>query len=121
MNHLTPSDLVAIKDLFIFTFIFGLFLSFFIYHFLYGIYKKLVRSINYPDRIKTENGYLYRSIKGTYVSKQRAEEIFLQNKLKRKKYYIAFHTRMLQRLQSSDQERVSTSESGNQNIETSSL
>jgi hypothetical protein len=113
MNHLTPSDLVAIKDLFIFTFIFGLSLSFFIYHFLYGIYKKLARSINYPDRIKTEDGYLYRSIKRTYVSKQRAEELFFQNKLKRRKSYIAFHTRMLQRLQSSEPERVSTSDPQN--------
>ena len=118
MNHLTPSDLNAINQLFAFIVVFACCVGLFFASFIYGIYKKISRNINFPNRIKTEEGYLYRSLNGTYVSKQRCEEILIEKKFKKIDFYIAFHTRILKRLKS---ERVSTSDSGNQNSETSSL
>jgi len=118
MNPLTLNDLNALHQLITFIAIFSCGLGLFFSSILYRLYKKIIRQINFPTRVKTEEGYLYRSIKGTYVSKERLEEILFENKLKRRKFYIAFHRSMLKRLEI---ERVSTSESGNQNSETSSL
>lgn len=118
MNYLTPTDLNAINHLFLFITFFACSVGLFFASFIYRIYKKISRNINFPNRIKTEEGYLYRSINGTYVSKQRCEEILIQKKFKRIDSYIAFHTRILNRLKA---ERVSTSDSRNQNSETSSL
>ena len=118
MNHLTPSDLNAINQLFIFIAVFACGVGLFFASFTYRIYKRILRNINFPHRIKTEEGYLYRSLNGTYVSKQRCEEIMIEKKFKRINFYIDYHTRILKRLKT---ERVSTSDSGNQNSETSSL
>lgn len=118
MNHLTPADLNAINQLFIFIAVFACGVGLFFASFIYAIYKKILRKINFPYRIKTEEGYLYRSLNGTYVSKQRCEEILIEKKFKKIDFYIDFHTRILKRLKS---ERVSTSDSGNQNSKTSSL
>lgn len=118
MNHLTPSDLNAINQLFTFIAVFACGTGLFFASFIYTIYKKISTKINFPHRIKTEEGYLYRSLNGTYCSKQRCEEILIEKKFKKIDFYIAFHTRILKRLKS---ERVSTSDSGNQNSKTSSL
>lgn len=118
MNHLTPSDLNAINQLFISITLISCCLGLFFASFIYSFYKKIERRINFPQRVKTEQGYLYRSQNGTYCSKKRCEEIFIEKKFKKIDFYIAFHTRILKRLKS---ERVSTSDSGNQNSEISSL
>lgn len=118
MNHLTPADLNAINQLFIFIAVFACAIGLFLASYFYTFYKKIERRINFPQRVKTEEGYLYRSQNGTYVSKQRCEEIFIEKKFKKLDFYIAFHTRILKRLKS---ERVSTSDSGNQNPQSSSL
>lgn len=118
MNHLTPSDLNAINQLFIFIAVFACVAGLFFASFFYRCYRKITRQINFPNRIKTEDGYLYRSQNGTYCSKQRCEEILIEKKFKKIDFYIDFHTRILKRLKS---ERVSTSDSGNQNNETSPL
>lgn len=118
MNHLTPSDLNAINQLFIFIVVFACGIGLFFSSYLYRIYRKTIRKINFPNRIKTEQGYLYRSLNGTYCSKQRCEEIMIEKKFKRINFYIDYHTRILKRLKT---ERVSTSDSGNQNSETSSF
>lgn len=112
MNHLTPADLNAINQLFIFIVVFACGIGLFFSSYLYRIYRKIIRKINFPNRIKTEQGYLYRSLNGTYCSKQRCDEIAIQKKFKKIDFYIAFHTRILNRLKT---ERVSTSDSGKQN------
>lgn len=118
MTNLTVNDLNAITQLTVSIISISFFIGIFLVGYVYRFYKKFIRSINFPHRIKTENGYLYRSLHGTYVSKQRSEEIAIQRKFKRLNFYISFHTRILERLKA---ERVSTSDSGNQNKETSSL
>lgn len=118
MNHLTSSDLSAITSMFIDMSLIALIFSFMIVLMIQSIYRKIIRHINFPHRIKTEEGYLYRSVTGLYATKQRCEDILFQKKLKRRKSYIRFHRSMLKRLET---ERVSTSDSGNQNNETSSL
>lgn len=118
MTNLTVNDLNALTQLTISIIFISFFIGIFFVGYVYRFYKKIIRSINFPNRVKTENGYLYRSLNGTYVSKQRSEEIFIQRKFKRLNSSIAFHNRILTRLYA---ERVSTSESGNQNNETSSL
>ena len=74
--------------------------SFVIYGFLNNIFKLAVNLINFPYRIKTEQGYLYRSLNGTYVSKQRVEDIKIERKLKRKNHFIKYHEHVLKRLKS---------------------
>lgn len=98
MNHLTLADLNAINNLFVFITVFACVTGLFFASFIYSIYKKILRNINFPQRVKTEEGYLYRSQNGTYVSKQRCEEIFIEKKFKKIDFYIAFHTRILKRL-----------------------
>lgn len=112
MNHLTPADLSAITSMFINLSILAVFFSLFISFMIISIYRKIIRHINFPHRIKTEEGYLYRSVTGLYATKQRCEDILFEKKLKRRKFYIGFHRSMLKRLET---ERVSTSDSVNKN------
>ncbi|TCB70202.1 hypothetical protein E0H89_16270 [Acinetobacter sp. ANC 3781] len=112
MNHLTPADLSAITSMFINISVIAVIFSLMIVLMIQSIYRKIIRHINFPHRIKTEEGYLYRSVTGLYATKQRCEDILFEKKLKRRKFYIGFHRSMLKRL---DAERVSTSDSDIQN------
>lgn len=96
--NVTPDDLNAIKELLFATFVFGIFLAFMFFGLARIIINKIISRINFPNRIKTEDGYLYRSENGTYVSKQRAEDIRFERKLKNKDRYIRMHEHALKRL-----------------------
>lgn len=80
--NVTPSDLNAINELLFSSFIIGLFFAFIFFGLARLFIKRIISKINYPNRIKTEEGYLYRSLKGTYVSKQRKQDIEMENKLR---------------------------------------
>lgn len=70
---------------------------------LYGIFDKAIRSIirriNFPYKIRTESGYLYRSSTGVYASKERCFELDQVFKIKRKKKWIEHHKRIIARLE----------------------
>lgn len=102
MNYLTPADLLAIQQLAEATIIVSIIISFFFASFIYSLYRKIVRAINVPKRIKTETGYLYRAHNGLYVTKQRKEDLLIDLKLKNKHRYIRHHTYILERLESVD-------------------
>lgn len=75
---------------------------------LYGIFDKAIRSIirriNFPTKIRTETGYLYRSKTGVYCSADRCLEIAFELKLKNRQRAIKHHERILNRLKSFDKE-----------------
>ncbi len=102
MNHLTPADLLAISKLAEGTIIVSTIISLFFAFFIHSLYRKIVRAINVPKRIKTETGYLYRAHNGLYVTKQRKEDLLIDFKLKNKQRYIRHHTYILERLESAD-------------------
>lgn len=74
--------------------------SFLIYVLLRNIVLSIIKRINFPHRVKTEQGYLYRSLNGTYVTKSRADEIFIQRKMKKRQFWIKRHEYILERLNS---------------------
>lgn len=96
--NVTPDDLNAIKELLFATFVFGIFLAFMFFGLARIIINKIISRINFPYRIRTEDGYLYRSIKGTYVSEQRKKDIEFEGKLKNKERWIRRHEYALKRL-----------------------
>ncbi|UYF72049.1 hypothetical protein [Acinetobacter ursingii] len=74
--------------------------SFFIYVLLRNTVLSIIKRINFPHRVKTEQGYIYRSLNGTYVTKLRADEIFIQRKMKKRQFWIKRHEYILKRLNS---------------------
>ena len=100
MNPVTVNDLNAITQLAYSALIIGLILSFFLFTLLRNIALSIIKRINFPHRVKTEQGYLYRSFSGTYVTKQRADDIKIERKMKRKNHFIKYHEHVLKRLKS---------------------
>lgn len=96
--NVTPHDLNAINELLSFTFIFGIFLAFMFFGLARIIINRIISRINFPHRIRTEDGYLYRSLKGTYVSEQRKKDIEFERKLKNKERWIRIHEHAIKRL-----------------------
>ena len=102
---------------FFFLLLFACSVGLFFASFIYRIYKKISRNINFPNRIKPKKViYIVPLMVLMFLSKDAKKYLF--KKFKRIDSYIAFHTRILNRLKA---ERVSTSDSRNQNSETSSL
>lgn len=102
MNYITHSDLVAIQTLTTGIILYSSLIGIFISVFIYSLGRKILRAINVPNRIKTENGYLYRTHNGLYVTKERKKELLFDLKLKNKQRYIRYHTYILERLESAD-------------------
>lgn len=100
MNPVTVNDLNAITQLAYSILTIGLIFSFFFYALLRNIALSIIKRINFPHRVKTEQGYLYRSLNGTYVTKHRADDIEIERKLKRKNRAIKYHEYVLKRLKS---------------------
>lgn len=99
--NVTLNDLNAINEFLFYTFIIGLLISFMFFSIARSIIKRIISKINFPYRIRTEQGYLYRSLNGTYVPIQRKKEIDFQRVLKRKEQRIRFHEYALKRLKES--------------------
>lgn len=98
MHNITVDDLNSITQLFYSILIMGCIFSFIIFAVLRSFAIALIKRINFPYRIKTEQGYLYRSLNGSYVSKQRADEIFIQRKMKKRQFWIKRHEYIISRL-----------------------
>ena len=81
----------AVGYLCLFGFLVGLFLA----SLIYLLYRKILRQIKFPNRVKTEEGFLYRTEKGLYVKKNLVEEHDLAFELKIRQRSIAFHERRL--------------------------
>lgn len=96
--NLSPTDLNAITDLFISIVMIGLIFSFFLYSIIRKIVLSIIYKINFPYRIKTESGFLFRSHNGIYVTKQRLEDIDLERKKKKKQFWIKRFENQIQRL-----------------------
>ncbi|MFW2002607.1 hypothetical protein [Acinetobacter ursingii] len=98
MHNITVDDLNSITQLFYSILIIGFIFSSIIFAVLRSIALSVIKRINFPHRIKTESGYLYRSLNGTYVAKQRADEIFIQRKMKKRQFWIKRHEYIISRL-----------------------
>lgn len=96
--NLTLNDLNTIKELLFSAFLIGIYLAFIFFVIARGIINKIISRINFPHRIRTEDGYLYRSLNGTYVSQKRKKDIEFERKLKNKDRWIRRHEYALKRL-----------------------
>jgi len=102
MNHLTPADLVSIQTFVTYLIVYSALIGLALGAFVSKVFRKIRRSINAPNRIKTEVGYLYREDNGLYVTKERHKELLIQRELKNKQRAIRRHTYILERLESAD-------------------
>lgn len=96
--NITVNDFNSITQLFYSIVIIGLFFSFFLFSIIRNISLSLIKRINQPQRIKTEEGFLYRSSNGLYLTKQRLNDIEFQNKLKKRNFWIKRHQHQIERL-----------------------
>lgn len=101
MHTLTVLEQSALIDMFWSIVALGLMLSFFLFWIFQSFFRFVFRKINFPQRVRTEHGYLYRTLTGLYVSKQRCLEIDTDLKLKRKDCAIKHHEYVLNRLKTS--------------------
>jgi len=100
MHNITVEDLNSITQLFYAILIIGFVCSFFIFVIVRNLLLSIAKRINFPHRVKTENGYLYRSLNGTYVPKSRVDEILIQRKMKKRQFWIKRHEYIISRLKS---------------------
>lgn len=96
------SEQLVFTNLLLSVIVLGLILSFVLQGIFNKAFRFLINRINFPRRIKTEDGYLYRAVNGVYASKDRCFDLDQQWKMKNKERWIARHQRIIKQLQSDD-------------------
>lgn len=98
---ITGIEVEALTSLFLHSLLITSILGFFLGSILYSLYRILVRKINIPKRIKTKDGYLYRTNAGFYVKKELLDSLNAEFKHKHRQRWIAHHQRQIDLLSKS--------------------
>lgn len=94
----TGIEVEALTSLFLYSLLLTSIFGFFLGGILYFLYRILVRKINIPKRIKTKDGYLYRTNAGFYVKKELLDSLNAEFKYKHRQRWIAHHQRQIKLL-----------------------